>query len=331
MNVTFAHPYILFAALALVPALLVFVVGYRGLKSSFLSFIVRTSGDSSDAMRPAAKTLVMRTVCFALAWIFLVVAAAGPRWGVALIPERQQGSSVIFVMDISRSMTVSDVSPSRLGFSARYAAMLVDRMPDASCGLVLVKGSAVLAVPLTKDHRSVLDVLDSLSPSMLSAPGSGTGAGITAAVAAFPASSAASRTIILFTDGDETAGSIPDAARASRLAGTKLVIVGVGTASGADIDVYPGSDDKKTTRTRLRDDLLKSAVRSAGRGSLYVSGTDAGSALRVLEASSAAGSSSRRLVYSPKPVERYSFFLVLALVAFCAGITAGGFAWSRKH
>ncbi len=121
-----------------------------------------------------------------------------------------------------------------------------------------------------------------------------------------------------------------DAARAARLAGTKLVIVGVGTISGADIDLYPGSDDRKTVRTRLRDDLLRGAARLAGRGSLYVGGTDAGSAMRVLDAAVSSASSSRRLVYSPKPVERYSLFLVLALAAFCAGITAGGFAWTKR-
>jgi Ca-activated chloride channel family protein len=228
-------------------------------------------------------------------------------------------------------MTVTDVPPDRLRFSARYASLLVDRMGKTPCGVVLVKGDAVLAIPLTDDRRSVLDLFDSLSPALVSAPGSGLSSGIRVALAAFPDNIAASRTIILITDGDETSGALADAARKVRSDGVKLVIVGAGTSGGAEINVFPGSNEPRMQVTRLREDVLKSAARTAGNGSFYVNGLDTGSALRVLDAIAPAGGSGVQLVYSPKPVYRYAGFLLVALCFFSAGCVAGGLSCRKKN
>ncbi|HNY21126.1 MAG TPA: VWA domain-containing protein [Treponemataceae bacterium] len=324
MKGLFSHPAALFAALAAIPALLAFAISFKRLKAAYFPLI-------GQSVRGVSRAVVARAALFAVAWAFLCIALAGPRWGSSLVPERQQGTSVMFVMDVSRSMTVADVPPDRLTFASRYAALLVERLEDAACGVVLVKGSSALAVPLTQDHRSVTATLDSLSPSMLSSPGSSIGAGIKTALDAFPASSAASRTIVLFTDGDETSGSLSEAARAVRNSGSRLVIVGVGTGQGAELNVYPGSDEPRMQLTRLREDSLKQAARAAGKGSLYVNGLEPGSALRVLAATQPADGAHRRLVYSQKPVERYALFLSLAIVALCAGCLTGRFTWKREN
>jgi len=318
-----SHPAALFAALAAIPALLAFAISFRRLKAAYFHLI-------GQPVREVSRAIVARACFFAVAWAFLCVALAGPRWGSSLVPERQQGTSVMFVMDVSRSMTVADVPPDRLTFASRYAALLVERLDNAACGVVLVKGSSALAVPLTQDHRSVTAALDSLSPSMLSSPGSSIGAGIKTALDAFPGSSSASRTIVLFTDGDETAGSLTEAARAVRNSGARLVLVGVGTAQGAELNVFPGSEEPRMQLTRLREDSLKKAAISAGKGSLYVNGLEPGSALRVLAATQPTDGAHRRLVYSQKPVERYALFLALAIGSLCAGVLTGRLTWKRK-
>lgn len=321
----FAQPIWLLAILAIIPAGFVFFLGYRRLNR--LLPLLAGSGNGETRV---SRTLIFRAICFALAWICLICAAASPRWGAGLVATRQQGSSVVFVMDVSRSMTVSDVSPDRLRFSARYASLIVDRMDKTPCGVVLVKGDAVLAIPLTDDRRSVLDLFDSLSPALVSSPGSGLASGIRVALAAFPDSIAASRTVILFTDGDETAGSLADAARKVGSVGAKLVIVGAGTSTGAELNVFPGSAEPRMQLTRLREDSLKAAARAAGNGSFYVNGLETGSALRILDAIAPAVGSDVQLVYSPKPVYRYAGFLVVALGFFCAGCVAGGLSWRKK-
>jgi len=328
VTAVFEHPRWLLAALALLPAVLVFVSRYRKLAHALLPLV---SPSDSRPVRYFSRMVLVRFVCLALAWILLACAAASPRWGTALAATRQEGSSVIFVMDISRSMGVSDVSPDRLSYASRYAFLLTERMENIPCGVVLVKGSAVLAVPLTTDHRSVLNLLSSLSPALLSSPGTGLASGIKTALAAFPSGSAAARTIVLLTDGDETAGSLEDEARSVRAAGATLIIVGIGTTTGSEINVFPGAEEKRMETTRLREDLLKNAARAAGRGSFYISGTDAGSALRVIEAALPASGKAGKLVYSPKPVYRYFEFLAAALLCICAAFIAGGLAWRKNR
>ena len=321
----FEQPAFLLLSLAVIPAAFVFAFRYRRLSLVTGSF---DRGESGRSVRSRSRWLAVRFASFAIAWILLACAAASPRWGTELSAVRQEGTAVVFVMDISRSMGVSDVSPDRLSFAARYAALLVDRLERIPCAVVLAKGDGVLAVPLTADHRSVLDLLGTLSPALLSSPGTDLGRGIRTALAAFPRNSASARTVILFTDGDETAGSLVVAARAARASGTTLAIVGTGTARGADIDIYPSGDETRLQNTALREDVLRSAAEAAG--GLYVNGSDGGSALRVLDAAVSAHGKSAKLVYSPKPVYRHAGFLLAALFFLGIGAVTGGLLWRGR-
>jgi Ca-activated chloride channel family protein len=323
----FDRPVFLLCSLAVIPAVFVFAFRYRRLALVTGSF---DRGESGLSAQFRSRWLAVRFVSFAIAWVLLSCAAASPRWGTQLSAVRQEGSAVVFVMDISRSMGVSDVSPDRLSFASRYASLLVDRLEGIPCAVVLAKGDGVLAVPLTADHRSVLDLLGTLSPALLSSPGTDLGRGVRTALSAFPRNLASARTIILFTDGDETSGSLVDAARAVKSSGASLVIVGMGTARGTDIDIFPSSDEKQLQNTSLREDVLRSAAAAAGPGSKYVNGSDSGSALRVLDAALPAHGTLAKLVYSPKPVYRHSGFLLAALFFLCIGTITGGLLWRAR-
>jgi len=327
MTAFFEHPAVLFLALAALPAALIFYVRFRTLRNTLMPLVSRID-DSS--IRPLSRILRVRSVFFALSWILLVCAAAVPRWGSELVSTRQEGSSVLFLIDVSRSMTVTDVAPSRLSFASNYASVLSGRMANTRCGVVLVKGNAILSVPLTSDHRALEDLFSALSPAMLSSPGSALSRGISVALESFPANSSASRTIILLSDGEETSGSLDEAGRALRDSGVQLIAVGIGTHEGKELNAFPSLDEPRIVTTVLHDDILKKTVKIAGHGSLYVNGLDTGSAQRVLSAILPAMGNEQKLVYSSKPIYRYSFFLFAALFCFCCGSLAGGIAWKKK-
>lgn len=327
MNALFEHPERILVALAVIPAVIVFVFRFRALRRTLLPLVSRMDDVS---IRPLAYILRWRTLLFSVSWIFLACAFAGPRWGSELVTTRQEGTSVMFVVDISRSMAIGDVPPSRLSFAAGYASMLMGKMENARCGLVLDKGDAVLAIPLTSDHRALDDLLETISPSMLSAPGSDLSRGVHVALGAFAANASDSRTVILLTDGDETAGSLDEAAREIRNSGAKLVIVGIGTKAGRKINVKPAAQQPEMRVTVLRDELLRRTARLSGRGSLYVVGIEAGSANSVLAAISSSSDKGQKLVYSSKPVYRYEVFLFAAFFFFCAGMLTGGVEWRKK-
>lgn len=323
----FEHPAYLLLALACVPAGFLFFTRFGRLCRNLLPLLPRDQRQTGTSL---SRALVTRFVLFAVSWILLVCAAASPRWGTEFVATRQAGSSIMFVMDISRSMGVKDVVPYRLAYAARYANSLIERLDNTPCGVVLVKGSAVLALPLTTDRRTVLDLLSVISSSMLTSPGSAPGRGIMTALASFPANSASARCIILFTDGDETDSSLAEAARAVRVDGAHLIIVGVGTTAGGEIDIYPDPGKTEMRISLLREDLLKKTAHDAGSDGLYVFALETGSAFRVLEKAIPSTKDVKKIGYLPKPVYRYFEFLLASLLCMCAGYVAGGLAWKRN-
>ena len=106
--------------------------------------------------------------------------------------------------------------------------------------------------------------------------------------------------------------------------------MGIGTHAGRELNAFPSLEEPRIVTTVLRDDLLKKAVKLAARNSLYVNGTETGSAQRVLSAILPTAGIEQKLVYSSKPVYRYSFFLFAALLSFCCGSLAGGIAWKKE-
>lgn len=323
----FEHPLYLLASLAVIPAGFFYFSRFRTIERALLPMMF-PGKERTDFF--LSRMIMLRFAFFSLSWIFLCIASASPRWGTEFVATRQEGSSVVCVMDISRSMSVSDIAPNRLSFASQYAYLLVERMPATPVAVVLVKGSAVLSVPLTSDHRAVFDLLSTLSPAMLSSRGSGIGSGVRTALSVFPKNSTAARSIVLFTDGDETSSSLEDAAREVRADGATLIIVGIGTSLGSEMNVFPNHDEERMQKMVLREDILKKAAHTAGYQSFYISGSDAGSALRVLKAVASPEPDSRKLVYSQKPVYRYFEFLCASLFCICAAFITGGSIWRKK-
>ncbi len=323
MTALFARPAWLACALAVIPALAFLAARYarsaRALEAVDAAFGPYGRGS------PGA-TVASRAVFLSLAWISLSVAAAGPRWGTELVAERSEGSCVAFVMDVSRSMTATDLSPDRLGYASRYASAVLSRLEDASVAVVLSKGEAHLAIPSTSDRLAAQSLLSSLSTALLTAPGSNLAAALEAAVESFPSSVSGARTIAIFTDGDETSGDIVAASASAAAKGITIAFVGTGTAEGADIPLADPSGGIGTYRATLRERTLVAAAKAAGARGLYVDAREAGSALRLISAIRGSGVSGGNAAFKTKTVDRSPIALVAALAFFCASFLVAGAA-----
>ena len=132
--------------------------------------------------------IALRTVCFCLAWVCLVLAVLGVSWGSSTVAVQKNGAAVSMVFDISHSMAATDSAggTSRLEASAAFAQVLLEHLDDVLVNVVLVKGDGVVALPLTHDFDAVRTLLDSLAPEFMTAAGSSLGRGIKAAARSFP-------------------------------------------------------------------------------------------------------------------------------------------------
>ncbi|MGH7730203.1 MAG: VWA domain-containing protein, partial [Candidatus Eiseniibacteriota bacterium] len=169
----------------------------------------------------------------------LVIGAAGPEWGREVVRRSASGSDVILVLDVSASMDVRDVPPSRLEEARREALAVLERLPGSRVGLVAFAGDAVRICPLTLDRGAVRLVLESLSSSVVSEPGSDLGKGLRMAARMLPGGRRTEQVIVLWTDGEDLERGAGDAIEDLARAGQRVLAVGVGTRAG---DVVPALD-----------------------------------------------------------------------------------------
>jgi Ca-activated chloride channel family protein len=111
-----------------------------------------------------------------LALLALLMSLARPQRTVAVPVER---ATVVLVTDVSRSMSATDVSPTRLEAARRAAQSFLDKVPrEMRVGLVSFSDSAQTLRAPTTNHRSVTAALETLQPQF----GTATGAGLQTAL-----------------------------------------------------------------------------------------------------------------------------------------------------
>jgi len=106
-----------------------------------------------------------------LGLVAIVVGAAKPHANVK-VPRKD--ATVVLALDISRSMTASDVRPTRLAAARAAAIAFLQKMPKTySVAVVGIGTRAFVALPPTTDRVLAQDALTSLTPSEGTALGDG--------------------------------------------------------------------------------------------------------------------------------------------------------------
>lgn len=269
---------------------------------------------------------------FLLAFSALLVAMARPTAVVTLPSERQ---TVVLAMDVSGSMSATDVKPSRLQAAQTAAKAFVARQPHSTrIGVVSFAGTAAVVQALTDNREEVIAAIDRFQLQRATAIGSGIlmslatifpNAGIRVNPAleesAFPQGlpldsnnapraqlkpvapgSAGSRAIILLTDGQSTMGIDPiTAAQMAADRGVRIYTVGIGT-TGGEIIHFEGW----TMRVRLDEATLKH-IADMTQGEYFNAGTAA-------ELHKVYDTLTTRLVLERKETEITAFFTAAAAV-----------------
>lgn len=187
-----------------------------------------------------------------LAWGLLVIALARPQTGRGQEIIRGEGIDIALALDISGSMAAVDFQPdNRLSAAKRVIADFISGRAYDRIGLVVFAREAYQQVPPTLDYRTLLALLDEvrLITQIGLEDGTALGLGIASAGNMLRDSSAASKIIIVLTDGANNAGLDPiTAANAVRVLGMRVYTIGMGR---------PGS-------TELNEDTLRSIATVTG-------------------------------------------------------------------
>ena len=214
--------------------------------------------------------------------LLAAIGVAGPRAGRTQVQTETRALSLVFAIDISRSMLAEDVAPSRLQRAGREARRLIQDLEGDRLGLIAFAGRSYILAPLTVDGGAVRMYLEALDPDLASDGGTSLGAVLAQGTDLLNAATdAADRVLVVFTDG-EAHDTIPEVvARAEALkdAGIRLIVVAQGRALPTRIPIrdsagvlveYKHDEDGNVVRTQRRDDVIRAVV-DAAEGTLVPS------------------------------------------------------------
>ncbi len=147
--------------------------------------------------------------------------------------EQSEGIDIMLAMDVSASMSETDLLPTRLAVARRVAQTFVNNRKNDRIGLVVFAGEAFSLCPLTTDYGLVKQYLSDLNDRMIRTSGTAIGDALARCINRMrdrPVSTTdttqrdmeasqpeRTKVIILLSDGDNTAGNL-DPVTAAKLA-----------------------------------------------------------------------------------------------------------------
>ncbi|MGK7913874.1 MAG: VWA domain-containing protein [Synechococcus sp.] len=167
------------------------------------------------------------------------IALAGPTWKREASPFADLAGPMAVAIDLSPTMNVTDIQPSRLERAKQKARDLLALRAGGRTALIAYAGSAHLVLPLTDDVGILETYLGELSTDIMPLPGKDTTRALAAAQATL-ADEPIPGTIVLFTDGVE-ADRLPEIVAQSRQSRDAVSILAIGTARGG---VIPEGDER---------------------------------------------------------------------------------------
>ncbi len=213
---------------------------------------------------------VIPNLLFALALIMMIVALARPQRTNEQVEQWTEGIDIMLVIDISESMQIEDFKPNRLEAAKRTARNFISGRMQDRIGIVIFSGDAYSLSPLTTDYDLLYKFIEEdIDFKRIENRGTAIGSAIATATNRMRESDAASKVMILLSDGDNTAGNI-DPITAAELAAAysiKIYSIGIGKEGkvpfGKDFFGRPQMVDNTLDETNLRE------IARIGEGQFY--------------------------------------------------------------
>ena len=190
-------------------------------------------------MRIIHLPMILRCVAFVLLVCVLARPQTRNSWGSKSV----EGIDIMLVMDVSTSMLAEDLKPNRIEAAKNVAAEFISGRPDDNIGLTIFAGESFTQCPMTTDHTSLFNMLQTVRTDIASrgiiSDGTAIGMGLANAAARLKNSKAKSKVIILLTDGSNNMGDISPmtAAQIAKSFGIRVYTVAVGTNKTAPYPV----------------------------------------------------------------------------------------------
>ena len=317
---SFGAPQFLYI-LAALPALALFVRWALSRRASLL----RRLGDPAlvGRLSPAAsgKVRILRFGLWFVAVTLLVVALARPQWGSDIEIVEQGGAQVMVALDISRSMLVQDLKPSRLDRAKLEISSLISGLEGDEVGIVLFSGASFVQFPLTSDYATARTYLNHAGPNAISRQGTVIAEAIDTAIVGFSNERESQKVIVIMTDGENHEDDPITAAKRAAAEGAVIYTVGFGSPDGGPVPEYDEGGNVtgfrqdaqgRTVVSRIEEVALQQIAENGG--GRYFRAAESGAMAELAEVIRSFQDEALRSEFSQRRVERFQLFLLAGVL-----------------
>jgi Ca-activated chloride channel family protein len=254
-----------------------------------------------------------------------ILALARPQKGTQGEEVLTEGVDIVIALDASGSMAAEDFEPrNRFAVAKLVVGKFVEGLRHDRAGLVVFAAKAYTRCPLTLDYGALQNVLNGIELGTIE-DGTAIGNALATSLNRLRESKAKSKVIVLVTDGINNRGEIQpiDAAKIAQALGVKIYTVGVGSSGTARVPVNDPVYGKiyADMNVEIDEDSLKQIAGLTG--GLYYRATDRPSLERIFEDIGRLEKTKIKVKTYTHYNERFSDFLMPALVLVLFGTIAG--------
>lgn len=327
-GIAFAHPWYLWAALAIVPVVL--LARHAAGRVQFSSLAALPHGATWRT-----RLAWLPDALYGLAVLALAVALAGPHRYDGQHRIKRRGIAVMMVVDHSGSMQALDLSErtreqTRLDAVKRVFEQFVlggdglGGRPDDAIGLIAFARYADTLSPLTLDHANLATAARQVEiVTEQREDGTAVGDGLAQAVERLRAAPQTSKVAIVLTDGVSNAGEVAPLAAASLAsdAGVKVYTVGAGTNGRAPIRVTSafGGTELVSVPVQIDEDTLRKIAETTG--GRYFRATDLDGLRQVYKEIDRLERTEIDETQTGEPAQLYGYLVALAMLAMAGAVT----------
>ncbi len=252
-------------ALILVPFLFIFLLHRALTAKRKLKRLADAKMIDRLTLSYSRRLTILKNAMISLALVLTIIALARPKWGEKLKVFEGRGIDVVIALDASKSMYAQDLKPDRLSRAKLDIRQLLDHLSSNRVAITAFAGECYVMCPLTTDVEAAKLFMDIISPDAMPVPGTNLEQAILVSSSLFNPKEDTYKALVLYTDGDNTAGDPMPAVDYARQHGIKIFTVGVGTIEGSpvpeldahgNIVAYKKDKEGKIVMSRLSERLL---------------------------------------------------------------------------
>ena len=232
----FAHPYLLFLFVLLIPLIVWYVMKQKNATPSMLISTTKAFDKVGTSWKVWLRhfMFVLRLAAIGCVIVILARPQTRDRWQT----EETEGTDIVLALDVSTSMLARDFRPDRFEAAKEVASKFIAGRETDNIGIVIFSGESFTLVPMTSDKAVLLNYVQDIKMGMLE-DGTAIGDGLATAINRIKGGKAKSKSIILLTDGSNNTGIVAPltAAEIARRMGVKVYTIGVGTNGEAEFPI----------------------------------------------------------------------------------------------